>query len=163
MSSFRVCWKEEDFFPDVDIDVSKAKRNQLFDYIRNKYGELAVYRIKPNTDLFSKVHPCTIMISDEKSIDHIQKERMFVEDEDREVLVADICKRQLEEKGYLNYDLLEMKHVDLIGDVCKLIENKYGTKIDLANLDITDNNVLALFCEGDTNDIFQFDCSYNMH
>ena len=159
LSSFRVCWKEEDFFPDVDIDVSKAKRNQLFDYIRNKFGELAVYRIKPNTDLFSKVHPCTIMILDEKSIDHIRKEKMFVEDEDREVLVADICKRQLDEKGYLNYDLLEMKHVDLVGDVCKLIEKKYGTKIDLVNLDITDNNVLAIFCEGDTDDIFQFDCS----
>ena len=27
------------------------------------------------------------------------------------------------------------------------------------NLDITDNNVLAIFCEGDTDDIFQFDCS----
>ena len=159
LSSYRVCWKKENFFPDVDIDVSKSKRNQLFDYIRNKYGVLAVYRVQPNTDLFSKIHPCTIMISDKKSIDQIQKELLYAEDEGRMVLVANICKRQLDEKGYLSYDFLYMEHVDLTGNVCKLIENKYGTKIDLANLDIEDNNVLTLFCEGDTNDIFQFDCS----
>ena len=156
LSSYRVCWKKENFFPDVDIDVSKVKRNDLFDYLRNKYGESAVFRVLNDMTRFSTIHPCSIMIADKEGIDLIPKEKMYTEDEGRDVIVADIHKLQLEERGFLNYDFLSVDHVDITGNVCNLVENRYGKKLDLVNIDITDNKVMSLFCIPDTNDIFLF-------
>ena len=159
LSSYRVCWKKQNFIPDVDIDVSKVKRNKLFDYLRTKYGELAVLRVHSDIKWLPKIHPCSVLIASEDCLEQIQKEAMYVEDEGRDVFVADMTKRQFDEKGYLNYDFLSMDHVDLIGSVCNLIESKYGKTIDIANIDVTDNNVLSLFQKLDTDDIFQFNTS----
>ena len=155
LSQYRAFWKKNNFVPDVDLDISKVKRNSLLDYIRRKYGEKNVLRVLPDFDYWP-IHPCALFILDNANDNSIQRQSQYVEDENREVYVVNKTKREMEDCGFLNFDLLNANYVDFIYDVCSLIEEKTDRVIDIQNIDTEDKNVFNVFCNSDTDGIFQF-------
>lgn len=155
LSQYRAFWKTYNFMPDVDLDISKAKRNNLLDYIRGKFGEKNVLRVLLDFNYWP-IHPCAFFILDCDRGNSIQKVLQYVEDEKREVYVVNKTKRDMENLGLLNFDMLSAGHIDFIHDVCCLVEDNSGRIIDISNICTEDKNVLDFFCNSETDGIFQF-------
>ncbi len=63
----------------------------------------------------------------------------------------------LEDLGLLKMDFLVITNLDIIKNVTNLIYEKTKQKINLRNINLSDDNVLKCFREGDTLGVFQFD------
>lgn len=155
ISSDILMWRETRFMPDVDLDISKSKRNKLLDYLRNKYGVNHVLRVKTYHDWNGVVHPCSFFILDDRT-EAVPTRTMFIEDEGREVIMTDLTKIELEEKGYINFDFLNMDFVDVINAIRMNVEKDSGVELDLANININDDKILQLFTNCETDGIFLF-------
>lgn len=155
ISSDILMWRKNRFMPDVDLDVSKSERNKLLDYLRNKYGVSNVLRVMSHHDWDGVVHPCSFFILDE-STEVISTKKMLVEDEGREVIMTDSTKMELEERGYINFDFLNVDFVDAINAIKMNVEKMSGVKLDLTKININDENVLQLFTNCETDGIFLF-------
>jgi len=63
----------------------------------------------------------------------------------------------VEKVGLLKMDFLGLKTLSHIELTRKLIEKHHGVRVDLDNLDLTDQRVYALLSRGDTKGVFQFE------
>lgn len=63
----------------------------------------------------------------------------------------------LEDLGLLKMDFLVITNLDIIKNVTNLIYEETKQKINLRNINLSDDNVLKCFREGDTLGVFQFD------
>lgn len=68
-------------------------------------------------------------------------------------------KRIVEEQGLVKMDILGLKTLDLIADVCSRIKKTTGKNIDLSSIPLDDKKVLSNFAEGRTIGVFQFESS----
>lgn len=67
---------------------------------------------------------------------------------------------QVEDHGFLKFDFLGLKTLDIITDCVKMIEKNTGKIIDLNHLDLNDKKVyLEIFDKGKTTSVFQFESS----
>ena len=65
---------------------------------------------------------------------------------------------QVEEDGFLKFDFLGLRTLDVITDTMKMVEEDTGTIIDPYSLDIEDQNVYReIFQKGNTDAVFQFE------
>lgn len=71
-------------------------------------------------------------------------------------LISEWEGEQLDSAGFLKADILGLGQLDKLSDMLKLIEQRYGEKIDLNFIDINDPEVYELFKKGLTQDVFQF-------
>jgi DNA polymerase-3 subunit alpha len=74
-----------------------------------------------------------------------------------EDIISAIDGDTLTAKGFLKIDLLGLDALDIISDVLNYIKRFENKNINLNKIDIEDNNVLKLFRDKDTDNIFQFD------
>jgi len=65
--------------------------------------------------------------------------------------------KTLVSKGFLKIDILGIKALDIIHDAIKYIKKYEDKDVDILNIDIHDENVLDVFKNGDTTNIFQFE------
>lgn len=63
----------------------------------------------------------------------------------------------VERVGLLKFDFLGLRTLTTLERARQLAEKSTGKKIDLENLDLTDQKVYSLFARGDTKGIFQFE------
>jgi len=72
------------------------------------------------------------------------------------VLVSEWEGTELSDAGFLKEDILGLKMLDKFKAILNLIEKTTGDKIDIYNLPLNDEKVLALFRKGYNSDIFHF-------
>lgn len=65
----------------------------------------------------------------------------------------------VEKVGGVKFDFLRTKVLSVISRTIKMVEERYGIKIDIDNVPVTDKASLAIFESGDTTGIFQFESS----
>lgn len=72
---------------------------------------------------------------------------------------AVVCwdKRIVEEQGLVKVDILGLKTLDLINLACNYIRERHGKSPDLNRIPLDDKGVLAMFAEGKSTGVFQFE------
>jgi error-prone DNA polymerase len=71
------------------------------------------------------------------------------------VVVAQWNKDSVEDAGLIKIDLLSLRTLGMLTEVCTLIKGRYGLKLDLDALRLDDSAVYKLLAEGDTIGCFQ--------
>ncbi|MDN6967291.1 DNA polymerase III subunit alpha [Oenococcus sp. UCMA 17063] len=97
------------------------------------------------------IHAAGIVLSPEKLVDYVPLNQVS------EVTVTQFDKDDVEAIGLVKFDLLRLTNLDMIADIRFLIEQRYGKKINLDNVNLDDKRVLDLFRKLQTNGIFQFE------
>ncbi|MDR0955970.1 MAG: hypothetical protein LBM73_02485, partial [Candidatus Nomurabacteria bacterium] len=64
---------------------------------------------------------------------------------------------QVEELGLLKMDFLGLSNLTIIDDAIRIVEKVYHQKVDLSNLPLDDRRSFALFQNGETTGVFQFE------
>ncbi len=75
----------------------------------------------------------------------------------KEVPVSQYRSHDAEECGVLKFDILEKSALNVIRDAVRLAEERRGEKIDIGRILIDDAGTMAIFADGDTGDVFQFE------
>jgi DNA polymerase-3 subunit alpha len=75
----------------------------------------------------------------------------------KDELTTQYSMKDLESIGLLKMDFLALTTLTVLDDAVKRIREETGTDIDLLGLPLNDTPVYALFAEGKTNGIFQFE------
>jgi len=65
-----------------------------------------------------------------------------------------------EKVGGVKFDFLQVKVLSIISKCIKTIEERYGKKIDIDHVDITDQKVIDLFTRADVAAVFQFESDF---
>ncbi|AZZ59989.1 DNA polymerase III subunit alpha [Oenococcus sp. UCMA 16435] len=97
------------------------------------------------------IHAAGIVLSPEKLVDYVPLNQVS------EITVTQFDKDDVEAIGLVKFDLLRLTNLDMIADIRFLIEQRYGKKINLDNVNLDDKQVLDLFRKLQTNGIFQFE------
>lgn len=59
--------------------------------------------------------------------------------------------------GFIKFDFLGLRNLNVINDCCRRVEDKYGIHLDMYGLQYDDPEVIKLFAEGFTNFVFQYE------
>ncbi|MCX6135664.1 MAG: DNA polymerase III subunit alpha [Ignavibacteriales bacterium] len=213
--------------PDIDVDFADDKRDQVINYVKNKYGEHSVAQIvtfgtlstravlkdvgrvlgvplstiDPLTKhipvVLGKVTPLaealesvpelkTIKETGDDKIRLMIDAGLVLEGMNRNVsthaagiviapgdisdyvpmyktpqtdLMTQYNMKDLEEAGLLKMDFLGLRTLTVIDNALRLIKTNHGVDIDLDRLPVDDPATLALFCNGQTVAVFQFESS----
>jgi len=78
---------------------------------------------------------------------------------DSDVVVTQYEGTVVEKVGLLKIDLLGLRTLSTIERARQLVRRNHGVAVELDNLDLEDERVYALFANGDTKGIFQFESS----
>jgi len=73
------------------------------------------------------------------------------------VMVTQYDGPTVEQVGLLKMDFLGLKTLSVLALTVKLVEENYGIKINVEDLDLTDQKVYRLFAAGETKGVFQFE------
>ncbi len=212
---------DRDEMPDIDIDLCQDGREQVLQYVREKYGHVAqiitfgtlkaravirdVCRVLgvplSEADRIAKLVPEELRMTLDRALEQEPAlKRMYNEDE-RIRKVIDIGRRleglarntsihaagvvvadqpldellplykpadsdaimtqyegpTVEKVGLLKMDFLGLRTLSVLARARELIKQHHGVRVDLDNLDLTDEKVLSLFATGQTRGMFQFE------
>ncbi|MDR1605626.1 MAG: DNA polymerase III subunit alpha [Streptococcaceae bacterium] len=65
--------------------------------------------------------------------------------------------QDVEALGLIKFDFLSIKNLTFINDMRDLVAERYGKQLEIGQIDLNDDKVLALFRKGQTLGIFQFE------
>lgn len=74
-------------------------------------------------------------------------------------IMTGVTMEYLEDLGLLKMDFLALRNLTIIANVLALIKENTGKVINLNKIDLNDKSVLKLFCDADTEGIFQYESS----
>lgn len=120
--------------------------------VREKYTKILEKskRMKGNIRHFSR-HAAGVVISDKPIYEYVP-----VIHADGDVISA-IDGDMLTSKKFLKIDILGLDALDIIYDTLQNIRRYESKNVDIMKIDINDENVIKLFRDRDTDNIFQFD------
>ncbi len=118
--------------PDIDVDFCEARRGEVLEYVRQKYGELVI----ADRDLTDYIPLCR----DVKGNDVISQYPMG----------------PLNDLGLLKMDFLGLKTLTVIEDTLALIR-KREPEFSLKNIRLNDADSFALYNRGETIGLFQME------
>lgn len=72
-------------------------------------------------------------------------------------IMTGVTMEYLENLGLLKMDFLALRNLTIIGNVLDLIKENTGKILDLNKIDMNDAEIFKLFCEADTEGIFQYE------
>ena len=78
---------------------------------------------------------------------------------DSSSMITEFDMKEIEELGYVKFDFLGLKNLDVIDQTLKYIKVRHGKDINLDEIDHEDKSVFDLLCNGKVCGIFQFDGS----
>lgn len=98
-----------------------------------------------------------IVIMDHKIEDYIPLMAPNKDEEDSKFAIqADMINAEAV-LGFIKFDFLGLKNLNVINKCVKDIEAHYGVSINPYDIDLTDPKVINMFAEGDTNFVFQLE------
>lgn len=78
---------------------------------------------------------------------------------DSATMITEFDMKEIEELGYVKFDFLGLKNLDVIDQTLKYIKARHGLNIDLDEIDHEDKRVFDLLCQGKVCGVFQLDGS----
>lgn len=99
----------------------------------------------------TSIHAAGVVMSDEQLTDHIP-----VKSGD-DMLITQYDAGAVEANGLLKMDFLGLRNLTLVQKMRGKVQEEYGKTIDISSIDLEDKETLALFAEGRTKGIFQFE------
>jgi DNA polymerase-3 subunit alpha len=103
----------------------------------------------------ASTHAAGVVISDDRSLVHHMPLFQGTEGE----VTTQYDMKMVEELGLIKFDFLGLKTLTVLDRALHLIERNHGVKVDILNLDLTDQTVYKLLSRGDTTGIFQLESS----
>ncbi len=98
------------------------------------------------------LHAAGVILSEEKLSDLVP-----VQLGPDEMLVTQFAKDQVEEVGLLKMDFLGLRNLTILENAARFISFGYHVKLDVHQIDLSDQKTLKLFQVADTNGVFQFE------
>ncbi len=102
----------------------------------------------------SSTHAAGVVISDKPMMEYLP----LTKGQEGET-VTQFDMKDVEKVGLIKFDFLGLKTLTVIDTALKLIEQHYGEKIDISNIDLDDRETFNLLSEGDTTGVFQLESS----
>lgn len=105
------------------------------------------------------VHAAGVVVGDEKLAKYlpIGLAKEF-KNSDRKV-ITQWDKDQVEDLGFIKFDFLGLKTLDIIQDTIDSVRDRLGIKIDWSNISEYDSGVFDMLSNGNTDEVFQLDSS----
>lgn len=72
------------------------------------------------------------------------------------IIVSEYSGTELDKLGFLKEDILGLSQLDKVGDIFKIVKEKYGKEYNFQNIPLDDKKVFWMFNDGYTADVFQF-------
>lgn len=140
--------------PDIDLDVDPERREELFDYLVERYPEALVSRVVPfgfdqSLDVVNKTASVILLAQD-------QAHRLPTVKSKDGIRLSQIDEATCAAAGLMKVDLLGLKELTSIGRIVHQIRDK-ESDFDLSKIPMDDVQTMGLFAEGNTSDIFLFD------
>ncbi|WP_204121627.1 MULTISPECIES: DNA polymerase III subunit alpha [Levilactobacillus] len=210
--------------PDIDLDIPDNRREQVLQYVHDKYGHTRVAQIITFGTLATKAAlrdvgrvlgmppyamsdwsaaiPPQLHITLKEAYDQSQKLRNLVADSEKnrllfetaqkleglprhysthaagivlsqgpltdlvplqpgseDLLMTQYPKDTVEAVGLLKMDFLGLRNLSILANTLALVKKQTGRALDLNQIDLNDAATLALFAQGETNGVFQFESS----
>ncbi|MDD5547975.1 MAG: DNA polymerase III subunit alpha [Sulfurovaceae bacterium] len=211
--------------PDIDMDFCQARRQDIIDYVVDRYGRINVAQIitfgkllakgvirdvarvldvpYANADAFAKLIPDELGIDLEHSYEKEEKIRELIKNDEKMSQVWEFSKaleglnrnagthaagvvisneplwqktplfkpsgmdtvatqysgKYIEDVDLIKFDFLGLKTLTVIDEANKLIEKRYGKKIDFSKEDINNKKVYDYISSGHTLGLFQIESS----
>lgn len=208
--------------PDIDLDIPDNRREQVLQYVHDKYGHSRVAQIITFGTLATKAAlrdvgrvlgmppytlsewsaaiPPQLHITLKEAYDQSQRLRNLVADSDKnqllfetaqkleglprhysthaagivlsqgpltelvplqpgseDLLMTQYPKDTVEAVGLLKMDFLGLRNLSILANTLALVKKQTGQTLDVNQLDLNDPATLALFAQGETNGVFQFE------
>ncbi len=100
------------------------------------------------------VHAAGVIVADEPLTNFIP---LYKQNRDSEQIITQYEGPTAEKVGLLKMDFLGLRTLSVISRAIYLVKELHGTEIDIEKIDINDQNVFKLFCQGKTKGVFQFE------
>lgn len=105
-------------------------------------------------------HPAGVIIADKPIVEYAPLHRATSgsdpsTDAQGSVPITQYPMNELEHIGLLKIDLLGLKTLSVMRNVCAVVQERYGTAFDLSNIPLDDTDAFALMARGDVLGIFQ--------
>lgn len=208
--------------PDIDLDIPDNRREQVLQYVHDKYGHTRVAQIITFGTLATKAAlrdvgrvlgmppyvlsewsaavPPQLHIMLKAAYEQSQRLRNLVADSDQnqllfktaqkleglprhysthaagivlsqgpltdlvplqpgseDLLMTQYPKDTVEAVGLLKMDFLGLRNLSILANALSLVKKQTGQALDLDQIDLNDPATLALFSQGETNGVFQFE------
>ncbi|MBF0786461.1 MULTISPECIES: DNA polymerase III subunit alpha [unclassified Streptococcus] len=99
----------------------------------------------------TSIHAAGVVMSDEELTDTIPLKA------GEDMLVTQYDAHAVEANGLLKMDFLGLRNLTFVQKMAAAVEEKYGKKIVISEIDLEDKATLELFAKGQTKGIFQFE------
>lgn len=99
----------------------------------------------------ASTHAAGVVITDKPIYEYVPLSKS------EDFVVTQFNMTTIEELGLLKMDFLGLRNLSVIKDTLVQIENNYGKKIDLLNIDMNDKEVYKMISEGKTEGVFQLE------
>ncbi|MDG3132446.1 DNA polymerase III subunit alpha [Streptococcus suis] len=99
----------------------------------------------------TSIHAAGVVMSDEELTDTIPLKA------GEDMLVTQYDAHAVEANGLLKMDFLGLRNLTFVQKMAELVQEKYQIEIDIAAIDLEDQETLELFAAGQTKGIFQFE------
>ncbi|MGT2715362.1 DNA polymerase III subunit alpha [Streptococcus respiraculi] len=99
----------------------------------------------------TSIHAAGVVMSDEELTDTIPLKA------GEDMLITQYDAHAVEANGLLKMDFLGLRNLTFVQKMAAAVEEKYGKKIIISEIDLEDEATLELFAKGQTKGIFQFE------
>lgn len=99
----------------------------------------------------TSIHAAGIVMSDDDLTDHIPLKA------GEDMLITQYDAPAVEANGLLKMDFLGLRNLTFVQKMAEKVAEDYGQTIDIAKIDLEDPATLAVFAQGQTKGIFQFE------
>ncbi len=142
---------------DAKIDLQEnLNKEHLKDFLKN-YQELQnLYSIALKIEGLKRhisTHAAGVVISS------VKLDEVIPIISSNNIIMTGITMEYLENLGLLKMDFLALRNLTIIANVLDLIKENTGKILDLNRINLNDSQVFKLFCEADTEGVFQYESS----
>ncbi len=142
--------------PNATIDMALEREPRLKEEMKNPAIEklIEIARRLEGLSRHCSTHAAGVVIAPKPLIELIPLYKT-----NKEEITTQYSMNDLETLGLLKMDLLALTTLTVIDNTVKRIREEKGIDLDLSSIPLDDPKVFALFSEGKTNGIFQFESS----
>ncbi len=99
-------------------------------------------------------HAAGVVMSDKPIVEYMP---LYVGQEGE--IVTQYSMKYVEKAGLIKFDFLGLRNLTVISDAVKLITQNHGSRIDIEDIPLDDQETYALLCRADTTGVFQLESS----
>ncbi len=100
------------------------------------------------------IHACGVIITEQPAAEYTAVQRA---PKDENIIITQYSAKPLESLGLLKMDFLGLTNLTVIQTTLEIIERLHGTKIDLQNIPLDDQETFELLKRADTTGVFQLE------